>query len=204
MGEDLQTRHPSDEMLELYLLDRLAEPQLIAVDEHLLVCDRCQDALNADVKYVAAMKKECGRRLAANPSPFHRFVQPRMRPLWTAIAACALLAVALPLYRSATAPPDPEVEVALIASRGLEAGPAVVPAGRPFILRIDLAQLPAYPSYHATIVSSSGSDIWEDQLYPISGRLAIQSAKKLSPGTYWVRLTAPDGGAIREFSLDVK
>ena len=38
-------QHPSDDRLELYALDRLGEPDVAAVDEHLLICEGCQERL---------------------------------------------------------------------------------------------------------------------------------------------------------------
>lgn len=40
--------HPSDEAIELYALGRLHEELVVALEEHLLVCEQCQDALEED------------------------------------------------------------------------------------------------------------------------------------------------------------
>ena len=45
----------NDGDLELYALDRLAEPDAAPVEEHLLVCEECRERLVAWDDYVAAI-----------------------------------------------------------------------------------------------------------------------------------------------------
>ena len=40
--------HITAEALELYALGRLSEPEGAAVEEHLLICEHCQEALALD------------------------------------------------------------------------------------------------------------------------------------------------------------
>lgn len=42
--------------LELYALDRLAEPDAAPVEEHLLVCEECRERLTECNAYVRAMR----------------------------------------------------------------------------------------------------------------------------------------------------
>jgi len=51
--------HIDDDYLELYALDRLAEPDAARVEEHLLVCGECRMRLAASDAYVAAMGAAC-------------------------------------------------------------------------------------------------------------------------------------------------
>jgi len=48
--------HISEDLLELYSLGRLEEPQLAPVEEHLLVCHECLDRVQRIDEFVAAMK----------------------------------------------------------------------------------------------------------------------------------------------------
>jgi anti-sigma factor ChrR (cupin superfamily) len=54
--------HPTDETIELYALGRLAEHLVPSLEEHLLVCDRCQDALQAEEAFsrsiIAALRAD--------------------------------------------------------------------------------------------------------------------------------------------------
>src|SRR5213592_3377080 len=51
-----QKVHPQDETFELYALGRLQEPELGQLEEHLLVCDGCQDKLDEATEFVSVMK----------------------------------------------------------------------------------------------------------------------------------------------------
>jgi anti-sigma factor RsiW len=48
--------HITDEDLELYALDRLAEAAAAPVEEHLLVCAECRDRLVEWDEYIRAMR----------------------------------------------------------------------------------------------------------------------------------------------------
>jgi hypothetical protein len=48
--------HPNEEILEEYVLHRLPEILTAQVEEHLLHCHRCQDAVAETDEFVAALK----------------------------------------------------------------------------------------------------------------------------------------------------
>ncbi len=54
--------HISEEELELYAVSRdFPEAQLAAVEEHLLICEACQDRLQQLDEYVAVMREALAR-----------------------------------------------------------------------------------------------------------------------------------------------
>ena len=46
-----------DEVAEAYVVETLAEGDAVAFDEHLLLCARCRDAVEAADLYVRAMRE---------------------------------------------------------------------------------------------------------------------------------------------------
>jgi hypothetical protein len=48
--------HLEDDVLELYSLGRLQEPELSSAEQHLLLCQACRARLEATDAYVAAMR----------------------------------------------------------------------------------------------------------------------------------------------------
>jgi len=48
--------HMTDELLELYSLDRLSGADLERIEEHLLVCPECQERLKDTDAFVKAMR----------------------------------------------------------------------------------------------------------------------------------------------------
>ena len=49
-------RHIDDDDLERYVLDRQSEERAAAIEEHLLVCEECQDRLAQTDQRVQAMR----------------------------------------------------------------------------------------------------------------------------------------------------
>ena len=49
--------HPTIDALEFYSLGRLTEPKLAQLEEHLLVCEECQDRVSSLDRYHATLKK---------------------------------------------------------------------------------------------------------------------------------------------------
>jgi hypothetical protein len=49
-------RHVADDILEQCAMRRLPEAEAGPLEEHLLICPQCQDRLEAEIEFVAAMK----------------------------------------------------------------------------------------------------------------------------------------------------
>jgi anti-sigma factor RsiW len=47
---------PDDDLLEKYALGRLDEPGAAPIEEHLLICERCQDRLKELDDFVTALR----------------------------------------------------------------------------------------------------------------------------------------------------
>ena len=47
--------HIAEDVLELYALGRLSEAEITPVEEHLLLCPACQDALAATDEFISAL-----------------------------------------------------------------------------------------------------------------------------------------------------
>ena len=54
-------RHIDDDDLERYVLDQLSEAEAAPIDEHLLVCQECQDRLAQVNQRVQAMRASLRR-----------------------------------------------------------------------------------------------------------------------------------------------
>jgi hypothetical protein len=57
--------HPSEDLLEEYCFQRVCEPEQSVLEEHLLVCEVCQEAVTRLGEYISLVKTA----LAAAPSP---------------------------------------------------------------------------------------------------------------------------------------
>src|ERR1700733_4111585 len=69
--------HPNEEILEEYALHRLPETLAAQVEEHLLICHSCQDAVATTDQFVATLKVA-----ASQPAP-------RLTSWWSALPSLA-------------------------------------------------------------------------------------------------------------------
>jgi hypothetical protein len=53
--------HPSEEVIELYALGRLAEDLVPSFEEHLLICRLCQEALQMEDAFSQSMTESLRR-----------------------------------------------------------------------------------------------------------------------------------------------
>jgi hypothetical protein len=92
--------------------------------------------------------------------------------------------------------------VDLAATRGA-AIEAKAPAGRPLLLRLDLANLPASSWYRLEMVDRFGSRVWQATV-PAQESGAGVKTPGTKPGIYFVRVYRPPGELLREYGLEVE
>lgn len=204
--------HLAEDALEEYAFNRLPEAELEAFEEHLLLCEPCQQRLQEVDEYIGAMKVGIAAHKAqpssafsipafrAAPIPALRAAAPM---IWTTACALLLLLTAPALMRMLGRLPAQAAPVELAAFRGTESM-AQGPADRPLDLSIDAADLPVFAAYRITVVTSSGRSRWSGIAAAQSGRLLAHIPEHLPPGVYWVRLSAEPGELLREFGLRVQ
>ena len=224
--------HPAEDLLEEYAFGRLAEPRLSNLEEHLLLCEACQQRLVTAEQYIAVMKQGTAE-LAARPLAVDRilrsFVPAWLTQVWSAhysftqfthsrlrtgglAAAFVLFALfAGGVWRRQLAPAGPPAAIVLTSFRGGESnGIADAPANRILNLRIDatrLTELSGPPSLQ--IVNASGVEVWHGALEVRAGTetgrvFAARVPSGLKPGQYWVRLYSQEQTIAREYGLRVR
>jgi len=189
--------HPDEEVLEAYVLHRLPEALTAPVEEHLLICHRCQDAVAAIDQFVASMKF-AGRPSAA---PVASPVFSGFRSM-ASIAALVLLALVVVWKYPPGAPVSP-VTVTLSSLRA--ANPlSPAPAGKPLNLSIELPDLKSEKYYRVEVVDAAGSLAWQGPVTESDGRLIATISRPLGDGVYWVRLYGANSELLREFGLSAQ
>ncbi len=199
--------HASDEFLEQYALGLLTGPLLAQVEEHLLICSRCQEQLTETDGYVAAMRAAAARLDREDES---------RKKSWTlisgaltfrrlgwgmALAALALGGLALRLSMNPAHSSQP-FAVALQTSRGSELQHA--PARRPLALSLDITALPPFPAYQVETVDAVGRVEAQSSARASQGRVRTSIAKGLPSGNYFIRLYSPSRELLREFGLRIE
>ena len=223
--------HATEELLEEYSFGRICEPELGWLEDHLLICPRCQSDLEEIEEYKVFMRAglasfEADRLAAAGPvvlparadstvglwSSVRKALSvyfPRHRLLGVeGLLAAALLfvgagtAVILRMQSSPVAM-APVATIRLIALRGGEGDVARAPSGRPLELVFGRTDLAADLSYRAEVVDASGRQIWNGNVRIADQSLSMRVDGPLRAGAYWVRLYTSTGQLLREFGLRV-
>jgi hypothetical protein len=183
----------------------LSEACLEAFEEHLLACCSCQDRLLEMEAYVNAMRSASPKLREARP-PFWAGLFRLPRPAWLVASAMGLVALAVVQVWIVSPPTHPQIaSVALQSGRGIEGlATAKAPAGKLLSLTVDLTELPAFPSYRMEIVGATGKPVWEGVAHSDGPSLTQITNRSLVKGQYYVRLYAPGGALLREFSLGIE
>ena len=185
-----------DDRIEQYSMGALRESELAEFEEHLLVCEVCQERL-ANVDAFRSGMRRAGLRLRRQSSlwqhstPLFR----RLFPVLACAAAVLLLALAGLRWLRPSAP-APLFAVTLEAMRGSEPG-AQAPAGRPLSFRADLSGLPVPGPYRLELVDSEGRSRW-------TGPDAGVTLPPLKAGSYFMRVYSSGGQLLREYGLNVR
>ena len=136
--------HPSDELLEEYFFHRLEEARVAEIEEHLLICEVCRNAVQELDAFILTMKAESARPAIS---------QPRSLPVANRIgvaATVAFLLVALVVFRTRPLDNSAPAEVMLSSIRGLESR-AEAPAGKPLQLNIEAPDLVSGQAYRIAL-----------------------------------------------------
>jgi hypothetical protein len=197
--------HLEEPELEQYSMGTLPGTSLEVFEEHLLACDSCQDRLLEMEAYVNAMRS-ASPKLREARQPFWATMFRWPRPAWVAAFAMGVVVLATArVWILAPQSPTGMTSVVLRASRGIEGlATSKAPAWKPLSLTADLAELPAFPSYRMEIVGASGKPVWEVVGHPRDGRITQSTTNGFPAGQYFVRLYAPGGALLREFSLRIE
>ena len=189
--------HSTDEELEQYAMGTLPGEWLPEVEEHLLVCETCQERLTASDEFVRVF-----RAAAAQPDVRTRRAWWSLLSLrtagWTAAAAVAgLVLLFVEQQRTPTAP----AVVFLQSLRGPEASAQIV-AGKPAILVFDIDRTAR--ESEVQVVDTVGTEVLKGPASARDGQLAV-NIPKLAKGAYWVRVYSSDNREIvAEYGLQAR
>jgi hypothetical protein len=191
--------HLDGDTLEEYAFRRLSEGATEALEEHLLICEACQEAL-AEVDEFVQLMKEATAQLASSRSSFElRWPRSRWGRAGIGVSGLAIvLLAALAFWPSRRAPAR---TVQLVALRGDDTATIAHARGGPLDLVIDVSDLPGVAKFRLELVNAAGRRQWDGEANPVDGKLTVLLPKALGRGAYWVRLSGSDGELLREFGL---
>jgi hypothetical protein len=204
--------------VEEFLFNRLSGVTREVIEEHLLVCQRCQDTVEKEEDYLGTIRaaarvcEEADLERAFSGAPrqgliarlISRFAQAvgwSNRWLWTvALASLALVGTAI-LWQYRTGGKLQSQEVTLELHRGAFVS-AQARAGVPLNLSISVGDL-AVGAYSIELVDAAGTLLAKTQSSVSGAKLVWRLENTYPAGTYWIRLRRPEDAAVlvREYGL---
>ena len=193
----ISQEHPDDDIWEEYAFGRVRDSAAAVLEEHLLVCERCQNTLAETDQFIRSMKA------ATDAAPAHWAKHWKVLPFRaggrraTVAAALAVACVAvLVLFgparslvtRSSVSATEPVLVKLTSIRSGSEATMNRAPAKRPLDLSIALSDVPASAQYRLEVLTFWGKVVWSGAAQSNNGALSAHVLSGLSEGTYWVRL----------------
>ena len=201
--------HPAEEILEEFVFGRLPEDLAVQIEEHLLICPRCQDSVAEIDRFVGSLKAYASRPDLANPEgsswrdAFRAFGRSAINA--GAVTALALAILIFVMIRPAPTNSGPSVAVSLSSMRGGADLLSPAPAGKPLELNIGAPGVGSDNGpFQVQVVDARGKQVWKGSAQKAGSRLTARPSKPLSRGTYWVRLYGKDSRLLEEFGVVVK
>jgi hypothetical protein len=213
-----------EEVLEEYAFDRLDEEPAARLEEHLLWCQACREALDRveeEIRTIrAAFASQALDQASGGGSPesegnARAGVAPSWdrvpgwlgrgwrdrRVVWPAVLAAACVVLLLVWPRE----PVPDTTPAPVALASFRGGQNVVfasaPARRPLDLTLDAAEVSDPDRCRLEVVDVSGTLRWSGPATHSGEKLLARVPSGFGAGVYWVRLYAGEAELVREFGL---
>ncbi len=198
--------HPNEDVLEMYAMGNTSEAETEAIEEHILICENCQNLLEDTETYVVSMRNAL-REASQEPAKESFSVSAWMAnlfstptPIWIASAVTVLLLAFFVQTRNPGSY-DAPVAVALSATRGESFS---VRADGPLALDLDARGLASGSNYQVQLVNGTGKQVWEQNPVSVNnGHIQVNVAKRFSAGQYFVRIMS-NNAISREYSLEIR
>lgn len=202
--------HITEEQLEKYNLQQLAEPAAEVVEEHLLVCEHCRAQL-AELELFTKTFRAVAPVLAREDALAERgglgewfrrqFQNPLPALAFGALAAMALLVGPMAWRERSAQGPAAMVQLEAVRANAFPEAPA----GRPLRFALELTGLAPSPSFRAEITSDNGQPLSTQIITPAGPAARLELAEGLRAGRYWLRLYGrEDKEPVREFGFTVR
>jgi len=184
-----------DDAIERYSMGTLPEPKAAELEEHLLICESCQqrlareDAIRGHIRRAAMRHRQTSQEKESGIRLF-----PRLAMALAAVAVLLVVGAVAMRWSHVDGTRTPPFALKLEAMRG--AGPgSKAPAGRSLAVEADLSGLPQANSYRLELVDSKGAAIWK-------GRAPKANIPALRPGMYFMRVYSDQGQLLREYGIE--
>jgi hypothetical protein len=199
--------HGTETQLELYALGRLPDSELLMLEEHLMICEACQERLDGIEDFAVGMREALGMEPAAHPrSDWLGWAFPSRlgsilrHPAFSTGLAFAALIIVVGIFANGRTKFAPSASLQLTATRGEM--PFTVPA-REFDLTLSDGPRDGGP-FRIEVVNAAGVSMWRGSAAGSSAGIKVSVMQALKPGDYFVRLFDASGKVLHEYGFRVK
>lgn len=197
-----QNFHRSDDLLEDYLLSRLSDSDLPALEEHLMVCDACRDRLDTLEGFTLGL-----REVHASQPVLGNAVSPKTdwfgwmrRPAFSLAVALVAVVAAVAVFSARETALAPVAALQLTATRGEM--PVISPAGE---LDLTFSDAPRQSeALRVEVVDATGGAVWNGLAQSTAAGVQVKAQRRLGPGEYFVRLYSTSGQLLHEYGFRVR
>ena len=191
--------HGWDNDLEPYVLGRLTPDRVDQLEDHLLECEPCRNAVDETAAYCETMRQEL-----AHPPETKSWTFPEVWSKWLRVPAFSLAVAALLAVVAAgwilNRPAVPSIPLASIQLLAMRGDMPVVDRALETELRFRDAQGESQFPRSVEVVDANGGTVWKGRLAPVT---PLRIDKPLAAGVYFVRIY--NGQALlREYGFRVK
>jgi hypothetical protein len=195
------TGHLDDNVLERYVMRRLSETDLEAVEDHVAFCVRCSDRLEATTAFVEGIQEALknGNQREDETANYRKWLHGwRLTSVCGAVGTLAVAATLLLVVSRPVALPEP-TKTTLDGTRGAS---TVVHGTGPFEFELFM---PAEGStYRVQLLDGNGRKQWEGDVPGVSGKLHALVKQRLAAGQYYLRVTEPGSGSQHDFAVRIE
>jgi hypothetical protein len=193
--------HVEEEQLEQYSIGALPEPDVARVEEHILICETCQEKLAHADSWIRSVRRVSTEFQPAPRRFWHTWALPRFVPVLAASVVLVLVAgLAVQFHKRVPLAP---LAVVLEGNRGA-VNVATIPASQPLLLQPDVTGLPPFSQYRLEVVNDTGKRVWRQTVAATSAGTPAANISQIAHGAYFVRLYSPAGELLREYALEVR
>lgn len=197
--------HIADDVLEKYLMQRLGEEDVAAVEEHLLVCPACQTQAQETEEFIIVTRaalRDTGRKPSARAALSRG--AGAMHSWFTFTVFAAAVATLLLVFALRPSPGAAGVaEVRLYAMRGGDSALPQVRSGAKLAFDLEAEEILSGLDYGVRVVDSVGAEVWAGDAKKNGPLMRVALNRTLKPGRYWVRLYR-SSDLVREYGVQVQ
>lgn len=191
--------HGTQDQLELYALDLLADSEFIRVEEHLIVCATCRRRFDEIESYVDGMREALVTDAGAGEETGWDLLSWLRRPVVSMTLGLVVLLTAMALLNRGPAKLAPSAAMQIPAAGS---GTPVAPPTRELDVTISDALRDSGP-FRVEVLNPAGRTIWNGLAAADAKGVEVKVQQRMTPGDYFLRLYSVSGEKLKDYAFRI-